>query len=285
MLPAKHPFTALGTEWQIDTLEPLPENLKRAIHERINMFDQTYSRFRDDSLVHRIATTPGTYQFPDDASELFAFYHDLYQLSGGAVTPLIGSTLERAGYDAAYSLVPRPQTAVPKWDDVLTIDGTTITMTQPVTIDVGAAGKGYLVDIISTMIETAGIADYVVDGSGDLRHHGITRNVVGLEHPLEPGVIIGTVAVENASLCASSTTRRAWGNGLHHVFNPHTLQPVDDIVATWVLADKALHADGLATALFFTDPSAFIQHYTFDYVRYHHDGSVDYSHNFQGELF
>ncbi len=285
MLPAKHPFTALGTQWQIDTIEPLTAELQQAIHDRIEAFDRTYSRFRDDSLIQQIARAAGTYEFPPDAAPLFTFYRDLYEQTGGAVTPLIGNALERAGYDTTYSLTPQKQTAIPAWDDVLRIDGTTITTTEPLTLDVGAAGKGYLVDIISELLEGSGITEYVVDGSGDLRHRGQSRNVVGLEHPLEPGLIIGTVAVENASLCASSTTRRTWGEGLHHIFNPHTLTPVDDIVATWVITTQTLHADGLATALFFAEPSALAQRYAFDYVRYHRDGSVDYSRNFQGELF
>ena len=285
MLPAKHTFTALGTQWQIDTFKPLSDQLRQAIHARIETFDHTYSRFRDDSIVRRVATTPGTYEFPADAKELFKWYRDLYELTDGAVTPLIGNTLERAGYDSTYSLTPKAQVAVPVWDGVMTVTDTTLTTTQPVTLDVGAAGKGYLVDIISQLLEDAGITDYVVDGSGDLRHHGASANIVGLEHPLEPGMIIGTVPVQNASLCASSTTKRAWSKGLHHIFNPHTQRPVDDIVATWVIAQRALHADGLATALFFVEPSALTQRFAFDYVRYHRDGSVDYSPTFQGELF
>lgn len=284
MLPASHRFIALGTQWQIDTAAPLPDALQQAISERVETFDHAYSRFRDDSLIHTVATTPGTYTFPDDARTLFAFYRALYDLTNGTVTPLIGNTLERAGYDASYSLTPRPQTPVPTWDDALRVDDTTITTTRPITLDVGAAGKGYLVDIIGERLEAANIHDYVVDGSGDLRHRGPSRNIVGLEHPRQPGTIIGRVSVENASLCASSTTKRAWGE-LHHIFNPHTLAPVDNIIATWVIADQAMIADGLATALFFVEPSVLAQQYAFEYVRYRHDGSVDYSTNFHGEIF
>lgn len=285
MLPAKHSFSALGTVWQIDTAEPLTNSLKTIIAERIETFDATYSRFRNDSLVHTIATTPGTYSLPPDAPALFDFYRELYDLTGGAVTPLIGDMLERAGYDAAYSLTPRTQLPLPAWDDVLTITSTELVTTVPITIDIGAAGKGYLVDIIAQLLNRHDITDYVIDASGDLIHRGSTAHLVGLEHPARPGVVIGTVPVENRSLCASATTRRAWGNGLHHIFNPHTERPVDDVTATWVLAHSTMLADGLATALFLYDPAVLAEHYDFSYVRYHSNGSLDYSTNFEGELF
>jgi thiamine biosynthesis lipoprotein len=285
MLPASHSFSALGTMWQIDTKEPLSYNLKEVIAERIEKFDTTYSRFRGDSLVHAIATAPGAYSLPPDAPALFDFYRELYDLTDGAVTPLIGTMLERAGYDATYSFTPQQQHPLPAWDDVLTVTRTQLTTTTPITIDVGAAGKGYLVDIIASILDHYQVLDYVIDASGDMRHSGATKHVVGLEHPTQPGIVIGSVPVENTSLCASATTRRSWGNNLHHVFDPRTMNPVDNIVATWVLAASTMLADGLATALFLCDPATLASKYDFQYVRYHTDGSVDYSTNFKGEVF
>ena len=121
-------------------------------------------------------------------------------------------------------------------------------------IDVGAAGKGYLVDLIARALLDDGIDEFVVDGSGDLRHRGAEPVVVGLEHPTRPGRVIGTVPLRDAALCASATTRRAWGEGLHHVHDGRTGRPVSDVVATWVIAADAATADGLATALFVSEP-------------------------------
>lgn len=44
-------FEAIGTRWEIETREPLGFQLKQRILERIEQFDATYSRFRQDSLV------------------------------------------------------------------------------------------------------------------------------------------------------------------------------------------------------------------------------------------
>ena len=277
-------FEALGTQWQITTHHPIGAHLQQVIQDRIDTFDQTYSRFRDDSLVTEIARRPGTYRFPDDARVLFAFYRNLYDMTAGKVTPLIGRMMENAGYDAAYSFQPRPQAIVPQWDDVLRWKGMTLQTTQPVTLDFGAAGKGYLVDLLSSLLEDAAIDDFVVDGSGDLRQKGTIENSVGLEHPNKPGTVIGRIDIQNRSLCASATNRRTWGD-LHHIFNPSTKQPVRDVLATWVVADEAMVADGLATALFFSQPEDLAKKYDYEYVRMHTSGAIDYSNNFSGQLF
>jgi thiamine biosynthesis lipoprotein len=84
-----------------------------------------------------------------------------------------------------------------------------------------------------------------VDGSGDLRHSGDSSIQVGLEHPLDSGLVIGVVKLKNRALCASATNRRSWGDGLHHVLDARTGLPVREVIATWVIADDAATADGL----------------------------------------
>ena len=285
MLKHSYRFGALGTEWSIETTQALTAPLKEAIDARIGLFDATYSRFRDDSIIGRIAKEAGTYSFPDDAMQLFHFYRKLYDLTAGKVTPLIGDVLVRAGYDSSYSLQAGVQLPVPRWNDVMQWHGSNVTVTQPVTIDVGAAGKGYLVDIIASVLDKYQIEEYVVDGSGDLRHKGTSENRVGLEHPLDPKKIIGVVDVRGKSLCASASNRRAWGKGLHHIFDPDSMTPTNKVIATWVVADDAMIADGVATALFFVDPVVLLKEFTFQYVRMYKDGAIDYSPDFEGELF
>jgi len=285
MLRHNYPFEVFGTQWAIETNSELDFSLKQTIQNRIDAFDKVYSRFRPDSLVTEISKTAGEYVFPADAKALFEFYKNIYALTAGKVTPLIGDVISRAGYDAHYSFKAQPQKPVEAWDDVLNWNGLTLTTTKPVLLDVGAAGKGYMVDILAAILDELLVSGYVIDASGDLRHKGNSKNVVGLEHPLEPGKVIGAVEVSNRSLCASASNRRAWGEGMHHIFDPDELAPTKEIIATWVIADEAMMADGLATALFFVDAHRLSGAYDFEYVRMFADGSVQYSPYFKGKLF
>ncbi|MGI8414817.1 MAG: FAD:protein FMN transferase, partial [Nakamurella sp.] len=185
-----------------------------------------------------------------------------------------------------YSLDRRPgAVAVPGWDDVLTVDGNLLTTTEPVLLDVGAAGKGYLVDLLAEILQAAGIGDYLIDGSGDLAQHGQDVCRVGLEHPLDPTMVVGVANLQNAALCASATNRRRWGENLHHIIDPATAEPTVGVLASWVVADTAILADGLATALFLSEPATLADHFDFSYVRMLATGAVEYSTNFPGELF
>jgi thiamine biosynthesis lipoprotein len=156
---------------------------------------------------------------------------------------------------------------------------------RPLVIDVGAAGKGYLVDIVAAILERAGVRRFVVDASGDLRHAGDDELRVGLEHPDDPRLAIGVANVRDGALCASAVTRRAWGDGVHHVLDARTGLPTRDVIATWVVADDAVLADALATALFFTDGDRLAASFPFAYARMLADGRAETSPNFDGELF
>jgi len=287
-------FGALGTQWEIATGEPLDDRLRQLILKRIDDFERTYSRFRDDSLVAHIAAAHegGRFLFPEDSTVLFDLYDRLYEATGGAVDPLVGRRLELLGYDRTYSLTPAPAAvreaealARPTWSSDVIRDGTTVVTRAPLVIDVGAAGKGYLVDLVSEMLRTAGVTDYVIDGSGDLRHSGQPPIRVGLEHPFDPALVIGVSNLRDAALCASAVNRRAWADGLHHVLDARTGHSVHHVVATWVVAEDAATADGLATALFVTAPERLAETFSFAYVRMFADGRAEVSENFDGDVF
>lgn len=288
-------FKAIGTLWEIETDKPLSHQLQQCILDRIEQFETTYSRFRSESLVSRIASASegGCFVFPEDAVVLFELYDRLHEATLGAMDPLVGRDLELLGYDRTYSLTPVSEEIRSEayaqnkaaWSRDIIRNNTIVVTRRPLVIDVGAAGKGYLVDIVSKLLSEAGIAEFVVDGSGDLRHSGDSSIQVGLEHPFNSSLVIGVVELENCALCASAINRRSWGEGLHHVLDARTGLPVRDVVATWVIADDAATADGLATALFFTSGERLAELFEFSYVRMYADGRAETSRNFSGKLF
>ncbi|GAA4675940.1 FAD:protein FMN transferase [Frondihabitans cladoniiphilus] len=282
-------FSAIGTVWSITTDRPLAGDAQHAISERIETFDAVWSRFRPDSLVSRIARVPGRHAFPDEAGPLFDLYRRLGLATHGRVNPLVGHRLENLGYDAGYSLVASADpVGVPAWDAVARWDGTALTTTEPVLVDVGAAGKGYLVDLVCGVLDDFGVDEYVVDAGGDLRHRGGTPVRVGLEHPTDPSLAIGVIELENAALAASAPNRRVWGDGLHHVIDGVTGMPTRTVAATWALAPTGLEADGLATALFFAGPDELVSALPaspFEAVRMLASGSVETTPFFEPALF
>ncbi|AJT42961.1 membrane protein [Psychromicrobium lacuslunae] len=288
---AQYRFEAIGTHWQIDTAEELSPTVRQELGALIERYDQAFSRFRGDSLVSQAAREPGRYQLPPPAEQLAEFYRKLYELTDGAMTPLVGDSLSHLGYDASYSLragdgfLPPPS-----WQAAIEWQGTQLHTKLPVALDLGAAGKGQLVDLLAELLTEHGVMNFVIDASGDMFTSLSSPLSIALEHPYDASSAIGVVQLGGRNtnyraICASASNRRNWGDGLHHVLDGGTGQPVQTVVASWVLAADAMHADGLATALFFTDHSVLQQDFDFASVRLFSDGRAEVSANFDGELF
>jgi thiamine biosynthesis lipoprotein len=286
----KTSFDAIGTKWALEVRDTMKdeawENLLVRIYARIQEFDKTYSRFRKDSLVSQMAEKAGRYDLPEDGFAMLEFYEELYVATGGKVTPLIGQVISDAGYDAEYSLKPKALHSAPRWEDVLTFDTRGITLKEPALLDFGAAGKGYLVDIISELLTKAGLKNFTLDGSGDIMHRTSKKEAleIGLENPEDRTEAIGVVELSNKSLCASSGSKRQWGK-FTHIIDPEKLESPRQVLATWVIADDTMTADGLATALFFTDAKDLHEQFDFSWAVLDNDMELEHSKDFPVEVF
>lgn len=279
-------FEAIGTHWTIDIPESADtsENQLRAkIFKRIEQFDKNYSRFREDSLISKISRAAGTYQLPEDAQPLLDLYKQLYELSDELFTPLIGKTLEQAGYDKNYSLIPTELTQPPKWEEALEYQFPILKTELPVLLDFGAAGKGYLIDLVSELLKAEGVTSFTIDAGGDILHHGNEINI-GLEDPENELQAIGVVKISEGSIAGSSGSRRKWAE-FHHIIDPTALKPVEDMIAVWVTSSSAMIADGLATALYLNPQPEKYQQFEYEYLIVFKDRSFKKSNNFSAELF
>ena len=286
-------FKAIGTTWHIDIYQKLESSLESKIlvdiKERIESFDKIYSRFRPDSLVTKIGNEVGVFEFQPDSEKLFSIYRHLYEATGGFFTPLIGQLLSNAGYDAKYSLQQKGVLeSPPAWDDVIDYKNQSLTVKQPVKLDFGAAGKGYLIDLVVEVLEADGISEYCIDAGGDILHKGSKLIRIGLENPINKDQVVGVYYLQNGAICGSAGNRRKWGD-FNHIMNPKTLSSAKDILAVWVVAKEAIIADALTTCLFFVPAHELMQklsgRYDFEYMLIRDDMSYEKSVGFSGEVF
>lgn len=286
----KFEFEAIGTSWQIDIKEDLSKDrevsLLSKIKNRIDVFDKDYSRFRKDSLVTLISEKAGEYEMSGDFEKMISLYQKAYDLTSGLVTPLIGKVLVDSGYDSQYSLIKKDLTKPKKWRDVLEWNNPNLSMKEPALLDFGACGKGYLVDIVSEILEINGIESYCVDAGGDMRHRNPQGQSlrIGLEHPDDFEKVIGVLKLKNESLCGSSGNRRKWAD-MHHIINPETLESPKEISAVWAVSVDTILSDIVTTCLFFVSPEKIAEHFKFEYLIMYSDYSIKKSEGFDAELF
>ncbi len=287
----KHAFEAIGTHFEITIWDELPPHRAQAVLAHVEQlahdFDALYSRFKHDSLVSKLAKTTGSVAVPLDLVEMLRLYSVLYGATDGKFTPTIASALEDVGYDAKYSLVAKEVVRpVPQFDKAITIvSDTELVLHEEVLLDLGAVGKGYLVDRIYDYLHHEGIGRFLVNGSGDIRYYSVQGEpiVCGLEHPLDEKQVIGTLELNGGALCASAINRRQWGEYNHYI-DPTTGTSPSYVLATWVQAPTAALADAYSSALFFTDPLLLTSH-AFEYLVMNRDLHIKKSAGFTADFF
>ncbi|AXL12706.1 FAD:protein FMN transferase [Microbacterium foliorum] len=276
-------FDAIGTRWEIETTDDLESDAKGRVAAEIERFDAEWSRFRTDSAVTRVGREGGEIASADAGAMLDA-YRELAHATAGAVNPLVADSLAALGYDASYSLVAGDPIAAPReWSQRLRWTPQAVTADEPTLLDVGALGKGRLVDLVSGVLADLP-GGLVVDAGGDMRVRGSAVRV-GLEHPYDATRAIGVVELKDAALCASAVNRRTWGDGLHHVLDARTGLPVRTWAATWAIAPDAMRADAVATALFFDGGPELAASWGVEWVRMSTDGRAERSPDCPAQLF
>jgi thiamine biosynthesis lipoprotein len=120
---------------------------------------------------------------------------------------------------------------------------------SPDAVDPSGLVKGWAVDRAAAILDDAGLRNYAINAAGDMRLRG--RAVpepcwrVGIQHPLEPGMV--AKAIEATDLAVATSGEYARGR---HVFDPHTRRPPSGILSVTITGPDLATADAFATAAF-----------------------------------
>lgn len=244
-------FDAIGTHWWLEMLsdQEFTDELIAALHRTADLFDQRYSRFRDDSLVSELARTGRLSNPPEELLRMLDFCKEVYEVTDGAFDIAVGATLHRLGYgERAHGR------ALPKdiWSDIVYTKHE-VTIPRGLMLDLGGCGKGWLINLFVDVLRQVGIDEFIVNGGGDIYCQSDTPIEFALEDPYDPTKRIGQTQITHGALAASNTIKRAWLDGdehKHHIIDPERDDSSDTgIVASYVRADSALIADTMATIM------------------------------------
>lgn len=283
-------FYALGTRWAIETESPLDHVVRQKILQRVARFEAAYARARSDSLVARIAAAGGGSRadFPDDSIPLFDLYDRLHIVTRGAVDPLLdrehGRGRRRQPIEADKTTRTSSGPVHPSWRRDVLRDGASIVTRFPVMIDVGAAGRGHLADILAEMLGAHGLSELAVCGGREVRHLGRTELRVGLQHPNDASLVVGIAKLHGHAICAASVADEVAEPDGHTLARAGLETSASIVIATWVTAPHALVAAGLATALLFIEPERLAAEFSYSFVRMFNDGRLEMSPAFDGVL-
>jgi thiamine biosynthesis lipoprotein len=285
-------FSALGTQWNILIDEAsFAQDDQETIVGAVASFEHRFSRFISTSEVNQFRdAAAGTYGISREFSLLLTRAESLRSLTGGVYDPAVGGLLERTGYDRTYRLQSDENAVaayhLPTWslvDQQLTLSGNTV-------FDFGGIGKGYCIDLVSTMLQKMGYEYFLVEGGGDM--YGTAKKDgspyrIALEWPGQPEMAFGVVSLRHQGIAVSDSAKRRWG-GWHHIVDPQKKKPIESIIGATAVAPTAFSADCMTSGLFLGEPArypALALEFGAQFVVFRENGIVETSPDWAGELF
>ena len=135
-------------------------------------------------------------------------------------------------------------------------------------LDLGATAKGYVVDQIVDLLQSAGAPAGLIEAGGDLRYWGEKPDGrpwrFGIQHPRHEQMpsarrFLEVADIGLAALATSGDYERFFeldGRRYHHILDPRDGYPARSCVSATVWAHRARDADILSTTAFVLGPQA-----------------------------
>ena len=135
-----------------------------------------------------------------------------------------------------------------------------VCLPERMSIELGAAAKGYTGDRVRDILKENGIESAIINLGGNVcaigRKPDGSEWTVGIKDPNDTGEIICTVKVENKSVITSGNYERFFvgddGHIYGHIIDTKTGYPVDNngILSVTIIGSDGTECDALSTALF-----------------------------------
>ena len=245
------------------------KDLKDSIEAALQTFDNSLSMFNPYSVLSAVNDNRDT--TTDEAFEnMWREAEKVYALSNGAfditVAPLVNYWGFGRSSNSTSEHVMRNEEvdslrAFVGFNKIQLIDHQVVKSDPRVMIDAGAVAKGQACDMIATMLQRQGCANYLVDIGGEVVAHGkndkgapwhigITKPNINNEGAQED--LQDILSVSDICMATSGNYRNYYYDGNErrsHTIDPRTGWPVQhSLLSATVVSSSCMRADALATA-------------------------------------
>lgn len=275
--------TSMGTDWSVRLVPP--EGAERAtfqsaIDAELARIVSLFSHWDPRSELARFNAAPeGFWAVSEPFWLLLNQAMDIADDTDGAVDPTLGALVNLWGFGPPG---PRPLNAfgtgptTPYEEDIaaalalsgwgrlrLNRDRRAVQQIGGLKLDLSGIAKGHAVDRVSDRLAELGAAHHLVEIGGELRGRGVKPDghpwwVELQQGPDAPGPRTVAALFDLAVATSGDWVRsfESYGRVYSHTINGRTGQPVENGVASvTVLAETAMYADAMATALTVMGPT------------------------------
>lgn len=241
-------------------------SLQDEIVSELNLFDKSLNPFKENSIITKVNR--------NEPVELDSFFLNVFrraeeisrQTEGRfdiTISPLINAW--GFGFQNMDSITPEIIDSLKEFVgyEKISVDneGNVVKADPRVQINTSAIAKGYACDVVGNLLESYGIADYMVEIGGEIVAKGVNDRGecwrIGIDKPIDDATGMAHDLQTVLSLCdkamATSGNYRNYyikdGKKFAHTIDPLTGYPSQlDILGATVIADDCMTADAYATA-------------------------------------
>jgi thiamine biosynthesis lipoprotein len=247
---------SLVHEDQAEAEQSLSDIEKRLAEYRQNWHaweDSDLSRFNRSLASSRAATIPSS------LAELIGLSHYYYLRSNRLFNPALGKLIGAYGFHGSVepdqATISAIQKNMPSMSD-LKIKGQLATSdNEHLQLDFGGIAKGYAAGLIADQLQRQGYENFLISAGGDIVTSGSKFGKawrVGVQNPFEAGAIARIELLGRHSLFTSGDYQRFYSkdnNRIHHIIDPRSGNPSEQISSATVLTTDPVLADVGATTL------------------------------------
>lgn len=240
-------------------------------------FEDKFNDYDPESWISRVNASNGKpVPMDPDAYELLCIADSLHKMTDGAFDISIKPLYELWGFDrlvaAGDTLTLAPPDSLAILETLKHIgferiryNRERIILPRGMQITFGALAKGYILDKAREFMASGKFISGQIDCLSSWTLFGQPLNqVIELKHPRadQNRPTIGSFKIKNGSLSTSGDYQLYFeyqNQRYHHILNPKTGYPVENIFSVTVFNPSAAWSDGLSTALFLLDPETAIE--------------------------
>ncbi|MFZ4399737.1 MAG: FAD:protein FMN transferase [Bacteroidales bacterium] len=256
---------AQGTTYHITYFDKKNRNFQSEIDQLLADFNKSVSLYDSSSIITRVNNNDNTVVPDKYFINCFKKSMEVSKATDGAFDATVGPLVN--GWGFSYKHKAKMDSAMV--DSLLKFVGfqlvelrkdKVIKKDSRVKLDFNALAQGYSVDLVSALLDSKKISDYIVEIGGEVFAKGKKPNgdnwKVGIEKPMDnpdgDNPLKAIVRIENKALNTSGNYRKFYiENGIKysHEINPKTGYPAhNSVLSATVLAKDCMTADAYATA-------------------------------------
>ncbi len=244
----------------------------------IKGFEAKFNDYDPGSWVSKLNSSGGKpFPMDPDAYELLCLADSLYRLTDGKFDITIKPLYDLWGFssladtDSLYAQrVPPDSLEIQKTLALIGFDRVRfnrerVILPAGMELSFGALAKGYALERAKEYMQRHGFISGILDCTSSMSFfgHKIAR-VVGIQHPrpTETQATIGSFKLRNGAISTSGDYQLGFdyaNRRYHHIIDPQTGYPVENVFSVTVIHPNAAWADGLSTALFLLQPNRAIE--------------------------